>query len=97
LALLHDPEFKALLDRQWAISDYCHKGAAAPAPANNGGGRPQSAAPQGATDAPAWAPPKPFDDFVYKTGVSKKNGKVWHAWMPPQQGDLREAKFFYPN
>lgn len=53
--------------------------------------------PQGATDAPAWAPPKPFDDFVYKTGVSKKTGKVWHAWMPPQQGDSRDAKFFYQN
>lgn len=56
-----------------------------------------SNAPQGAAQAPAWAPPKPFDDFVYKTGISAKNGKVWHAWMPPEKGDSRDAKFFYPN
>lgn len=57
----------------------------------------RSAPPQGATDAPSWAPPKPFDDFVYKTGVSAKNGKTWHAWMPPSKGDSRDAKFFYQN
>lgn len=61
---------------------------------NTGGA---SSAPQGATEAPAWAPPKPHADFVYKTGVSAKNGKTWHAWMPPEKGDSRDAKFFYPN
>jgi hypothetical protein len=62
----------------------------------SGGGRPAAAGqPAGSTEAPPWAPPKPFDDFVYKTGVSAKNGKVWHAWMPPQKGDARPAKFFY--
>lgn len=52
------------------------------------------AAPAGATQPPASAPPKPFEDFVYKTGTSKKNGQVWHAWMPPQKGDPRQAVFF---
>lgn len=56
----------------------------------------RSNAPQGATEAPSYAPPKPFDDFVYKSGVSKA-GKAWEAWMPPQKGDTREPKFFYKN
>jgi hypothetical protein len=63
----------------------------------SGNAAPSRSAPQGATEAPAWAPPKPFDDFVYKTGVSAKNGKVWHAWMPPEKGDHRDPKFFYQN
>lgn len=69
-------------------------------PANTGRGGNTggvSAPPQGATEAPAWAPPKPHADFVYKTGLSAKNGKTWHAWMPPEKGDSRDAKFFYPN
>jgi hypothetical protein len=57
----------------------------------------RNGAPQGATQAPAWAPPKPYDDFVYRTGVSAKNGKTWHAWMPPEKGDHRDPKFFYQN
>lgn len=64
------------------------------APANNGGGQQQSRAPRAATEAPSWAPEKPYADFVYRTGVSKKNGSVWHAWMPPQQGDSRKPEFF---
>lgn len=61
---------------------------AAAAPAARAG------APAGYNSPPASAPPKPFDDFVYKSGISKKNGKTWHAWMPPQQGDAREPLFF---
>lgn len=65
---------------------------------NTSGGRPVAQGqPQGSVEAPAWAPPKPYDDFIYKTGVSAKNGKTWHAWMPPEKGDSRPAKFFYPN
>lgn len=71
-------------------------GGNAPAPAGGDNKPAQSRAPQGAKEPPAWAPEKPYDDFVYKTGVSKSSGKTWHAWMPPQQGDSREAKFFYP-
>lgn len=68
------------------------------APAKPAGAAPAAnGRPAGATEAPSWAPPKPYDDFVYKTGVSAKTGKTWHAWMPPQKGDNREAKFFYPN
>jgi hypothetical protein len=95
LTLLKDPQFKELLDLSKRIAAYDGAGAAAPAP--QGGSAPaRSNAPQGATEAPSWAAPKPFDDFVYKTGVSAKNGKTWHAWMPPTKDDQRAAKFFYP-
>lgn len=77
---------------QAAGRHFASLGAGKPAAAGGGGvGR----APQGAQDAPDWAPDKPFDDFVYKTGIGK-NGKTWHAWMPPQKGDSRDALFFYP-
>jgi hypothetical protein len=95
LTLLKDPEFKELLDLSKKIAVYDGSGAAVPAPQGGSTGGRQSA-PQGATEAPAWAPAKPFEDFVYKSGVSKKNGKVWHAWMPPTQEDSRDPKFFYP-
>ncbi|QGH79721.1 hypothetical protein SEA_ANON_50 [Gordonia phage Anon] len=76
-----------------------HFAGQAPAKPAGGGGQRSGGggAPQGATEAPAWAPPKPFDDFVYKSGVSKSGrnaGKTWHAWMPPQKGDGRDAVFF---
>ncbi|ASZ73931.1 hypothetical protein SEA_SHAYRA_55 [Gordonia phage ShayRa] len=63
----------------------------------SGGGGGGSNAPRGATEPPAWAPPKPYDDFVYKSGVTKSGrnaGQTWHAWMPPQKGDSRNAEFF---
>lgn len=66
------------------------------APAPSGGGQPQRKPPQASQEAPSWAPPKPYDDAVYKTGVSKA-GKTWHAWMPPTKEDSREPKFFYQN
>lgn len=59
---------------------------------NTGGA---SAPPQGATEAPSWAPAKHQPDAVYKTGVSKA-GKVWHAWMAPEKGGY-DPKFFYQN
>lgn len=95
LTLLNDPQFKELLDLSKKIAAYDGAGAAVAAPqGGNTGGR--QSAPQGATEAPSWAPERPEADFVYKTGVSKKNGKTWHAWMPPSQDDPRPAKFFYP-
>lgn len=54
-----------------------------------------SAPPQGATEAPSWAPPKHQPDAIYKTGVSKA-GKTWHAWMAPEKGQY-EPKFFYKD
>lgn len=69
-----------------SLSPAASKGAGAPAP---------SRAPQAAQDAPEWAPDKPFEDFVYKSGIGK-NGKQWHAWMPPTRQDNRDALFFYP-
>lgn len=92
LSLLSDEKFKELLDRQKKVASYFRGGSSAvpAAPAANG-------RPAGATEAPSWAPPKPYDDFVYKTGFSQKTGKTWHAWMPPQKGDNRPAKFFNEN
>lgn len=43
-----------------------------------GGGR----APRQAQEPPAGAPPKPGDDWVYKSGTSARG--PWQAWMPPQ-------------
>lgn len=57
------------------------------------GGAP-AAAPTSAPPAGAQAPERPADvpaDFVYRTGVSKKTGKAWKAWMPPTKGDPRSA------
>lgn len=56
----------------------------------------QPSQPSGSVEAPSWAPPKPFDDFVYVTKVKAETGKVWHAWMPPEKGDTRQPKFFFP-
>jgi hypothetical protein len=94
LTLLKDPEFKELLDLSKKIAAYDSGGAsnAAPSPSPQRPGN----VPHGATQPPAWAPEKPFADFVYMTGVSAKSGKTWHAWMPPEKGDGRDPKFFYP-
>lgn len=57
------------------------------------GGAP-AAAPTSAPPAGAQAPERPADvpaDFVYRTGVSKKTGQPWKAWMPPAKGDPRSA------
>jgi hypothetical protein len=91
---LLDAEFKAYLDKVKLVASHFAGGSSA---APQGGNTPaRSNAPLGATEAPSWAPAKPFDDFVYKTGVSAKNGKTWHAWMAPTREDQRDAKFFYP-
>jgi hypothetical protein len=91
-AVLMDPEFRELLDLQKKAAGVFRSGSTSSPQGGNTGGR--QSAPQGATEAPVWAPPKPYYDAVYKSGVSKKNGKVWHAWMPPEQGDDREPLFF---
>lgn len=54
----------------------------------------RSNAPQGATEPPAGAPASPGDGWVFKSGVSKKTGKAWKAWMPPQGRDDLSPKFF---
>ncbi|QIS16445.1 hypothetical protein [Nocardia arthritidis] len=54
------------------------------APSSNkpsGNGQAQRPARQAPPDG---APEAPGPDWVYKTGISKKNGKTWQAWMPPQ-------------
>ncbi|QGJ87941.1 hypothetical protein SEA_KILLIGREW_47 [Mycobacterium phage Killigrew] len=98
---LLDAKFKDYMDKVKKVAAAFAGGSAAPAPAQSSGGGYRRQAPQSAQEAPEWAPPKPYDDFVYKTGISKKTGKVWHAWMPPakddpSEDDPRPAKFFYP-
>lgn len=53
-----------------------------------------ASAPRGATEAPSWAPPSPGAGWVYRTKVSPKTGKPWHAWMPPQGDDVSKPLFF---
>lgn len=100
-------ESDALLDQAFAdylakvkrVASFFNGGGSAPAP--SGGGQPQQqnrqAPPQGANQPPSWAPPKPFDDFVYVTKVSAKTGRPWHAWMAPEKNDPRPALFFNPK
>ena len=90
---LLDQKFADLMAKTKKVAAH-FRGGSAP---SSGGAPASNGRPAGATEAPSWAPPKPFDDFVYKTGVSAKNGKTWHAWMPPEKGDSRPAKFFYQN
>lgn len=87
---LLDQKFADLMAKTKKVAAHFRGGgapASSGAPAANG-------RPAGATEAPAGAPPKPYDDFVYKSGFSAKTNKTWHAWMPPAKGDNRPAKFF---
>lgn len=94
---LLDQKFADYLGRVKKVAAFFNGGGVPVQAQNNGGGQQQSnGRPQGATEPPAWAPPKPYDDFVYKTGFSQKTNKTWHAWMPPTKGDNREALFFNP-
>ena len=81
--------------------EYGKLGGGTPPAPQQGGGQQQSRAPQGAASPPAWFPPAPFPDFVYKTGTTKAGrnaGQPWHAWMPPVKPDPqgREAAFHNP-
>lgn len=92
--LIHDnPRFKDLLDKQKKVAQYMRGGVAGQVASSGGAG----GAPPASQAAPSWAPEKPFEDFVYKSGVSAKTGKPWHAWMSPTRGDSRPALFFYPK
>lgn len=91
---LLDKEFADYLGKVKRVAEFFNGGSSASA--QGGNTQQRSNAPQGATQPPSYAPPKPYDDFVYKSGVSKFSGKTWEAWMPPEKGDSREPKFFYP-
>ncbi|AVJ51401.1 hypothetical protein SEA_CIAO_47 [Mycobacterium phage Ciao] len=96
---LLDAKFKDYMDKVKKVAAAFAGGSAAapsaPAPSRPAvsGSRP---APAGAKEAPEWAPPPPYDDFVYVSKVNQNTGKVWHAWMPPTKDDTRQPKFFYP-
>lgn len=82
-------KLQTLMDRvQRAAKAFAVDG---PQAKTGGGGRPaRQAAPAAATEPPSYAPAKPGDGWVYKSGVTKsgKNkGNVWEAWMPPQGSD----------
>lgn len=94
-SILSDPQFKDLLDQQKKVAAYFRGGGTAPSLKVNQP-NPSYGAPAGAQEPPAWAPEKPFPDFVYKSGVSQKTGKPWQAWMSPTRGDGRAAVFFDP-
>lgn len=87
---LLDEKFAALLTKQKRVAEFFRGGPVAASGGGNTGAR--SNAPQGATEAPSWAPAKHRPDAVYKTGVSKA-GATWHAWMAPTKGDY-EPEFF---
>lgn len=89
---LLDQEFADYLGKVKRVAGFFNGGGSAPAasaPLQNG-------QPAGSVEAPAWAPAKPFSDFVYVTKVSAKTGKPWHAWMAPGKGDSRDPLFFNP-
>lgn len=85
-AILNE-QFAELMVKAKKVAAHYRGGApsASSAPARSGGGR---------KDPPANAPAKPFDDFVYMSGLSKATGKPWQAWMPPEKGDSRKPLFF---
>lgn len=107
--IIKDPALKELLDGSIKVAEYDFKAyheaqgyrptapvQAAAASQQVNQPNPTYRPPQQAQEPPSWAPEKPYDDFVYKSGISAKNGKPWHAWMAPQKGDSRPAVFFYP-
>lgn len=77
IEIMDDPDFKKLMDLTGKIAAQVQpEKPAAAAPARSGGyGKPAgaAAAPNGET---------PPEGYVFKTGVSKKTGKPWKAFMP---------------
>ena len=74
LEILNDEDLKAVLERAKKIGSFFAGGSAgAQAPASNG-------KPAGASQAPGGQTPP--EGYVFKSGVSKKNGRPWQAFMP---------------
>lgn len=74
LETLNDEDLKTVLERAKKIGSFFAGGSAgAQAPANNG-------QPAGASQAPGGQTPP--EGYVFKSGVSKKNGRPWQAFMP---------------
>ncbi|AGK87524.1 ribonucleoside reductase class II [Mycobacterium phage HINdeR] len=67
---------------QSAAKKFASLGPAPSSGGGGGGGRGRGGAPRQAQEPPAGAPPKPGDDWVYKSGTSARG--PWQAWMPPQ-------------
>lgn len=75
LDTLSDPALKELLDKAKEVGAHFSGG-------SKGNARPKQAGqPQGAVNAPAGSP-NPPEGYVFKSGISKKNGKPWKAFMP---------------
>lgn len=73
LETLNDEDLKTVLERAKKIGAFFAGGAPAQAPASNG-------QPAGAAQAPGGQTPP--EGYVFKSGVSKKNGRPWQAFMP---------------
>lgn len=76
LETLNDEDLKTVLERAKKIGAFFAGGtggAPAQAPASNG-------QPTGATQAPGGQTPP--EGYVFKSGISKKNGRPWQAFMP---------------
>lgn len=74
LETLNDEDLKTVLERAKKIGAFFAGGSAgAQAPASNG-------QPAGAAQAPGGQTPP--EGYVFKSGVSKKNGRPWQAFMP---------------
>lgn len=86
IEIMDDPDFKKLMDLTGKIAAQVQpEKPAAAAPARSGGyGKPAgaAAAPNGET---------PPEGYVYKSGISKKTGKPWKAFMPIDRNSGLEA------
>ncbi|AUV62006.1 ribonucleoside reductase class II [Mycobacterium phage SWU2] len=67
---------------QGAATKFVELGGGSRSTGGGGGGGGRRGAPPQAKQPPADAPPKPGDDWVYKSGTSARG--PWQAWMPPQ-------------
>lgn len=74
LETLNDEDLKTVLERAKKIGAFFAGGSAGTkAPASNG-------QPAGAAQAPGGQTPP--EGYVFKSGISKKNGRPWQAFMP---------------
>jgi hypothetical protein len=102
-----DKELKTLVERSAKIAKvYASLVDGDAKPAGGGGGNRQGGGgdrgrnngrPQGAVEAPEWAGEPPVcdgcgEEKIYKTGISERNNRPWHAWDCP--GNCRNSRAF---
>lgn len=82
-ATMNDPEFKELLELTSKVSSSILPKQPASAPAGRSG--------QPAAAAAAPSGETPPEGYVFKSGISKKTGKPWKAFMPIDRNSGLEA------